>query len=71
MVLTVQDTGVGMNARMLERVFDDFFTTKAQGSGLGLAFVRRVVEAHEGRVQVPSVEGQGTTLRLHLPRAAA
>jgi signal transduction histidine kinase len=70
-VLTVQDTGVGMNARVMERVFDDFFTTKAQGSGLGLAFVRRVVEAHEGRVQLTSAEGQGTTLRLHLPRAAA
>ncbi|MBF5045116.1 two-component sensor histidine kinase [Aggregicoccus sp. 17bor-14] len=69
-VLTVRDTGVGMNARVLERVFDDFFTTKAQGSGLGLAFVRRVVEAHEGRVQLTSAEGQGTTLRLHLPRAA-
>lgn len=70
-VVTVHDTGVGMNARVMERVFDDFFTTKAQGSGLGLAFVRRVVEAHEGRLQLTSAEGQGTTLRLHLPRAAA
>jgi len=69
-LLTVQDTGTGMNARVLERAFDDFFTTKAQGSGLGLAFVRRVVEAHEGKVQVTSSEGKGTTLRLHLPAAA-
>ena len=52
----------------MERVFDDFFTTKAQGSGLGLAFVRRVVEAR-GPGAATSAEGQGTTLRLHLPRA--
>ena len=66
-VLSVEDTGEGMNARTRDRAFDDFYTTKATGSGLGLAFVRRVVEAHGGRVSLTSHEGRGTTVTLHLP----
>ena len=71
--LSVEDTGEGMNARTRERAFDDFYTTKATGSGLGLAFVRRVVEAHGGQVALTSHEGRGTTvtLRLPLPEAPA
>lgn len=68
-IITVQDTGGGMDARELERAFDDFHTTKAEGSGLGLAFVRRVVEAHGGEVLLSSVQGEGTTVRLRLPVA--
>jgi signal transduction histidine kinase len=63
----VEDTGEGMDARTRERAFDDFFTTKASGSGLGLAFVRRVVEAHGGEVALTSREGHGTVVRLCLP----
>ncbi|MBZ4415153.1 PAS domain-containing sensor histidine kinase [Myxococcus sp. RHSTA-1-4] len=63
----VEDTGEGMDARTRERAFDDFFTTKAAGSGLGLAFVRRVVEAHGGEVALTSREGHGTVVRLRLP----
>lgn len=63
----VEDTGEGMDARTRERAFDDFFTTKAAGSGLGLAFVRRVVEAHGGTVSLTSREGHGTVVRLSLP----
>ncbi|MCE9669236.1 ATP-binding protein [Myxococcus stipitatus] len=65
--LEVRDTGDGMDARTRERAFDDFFTTKASGSGLGLAFVRRVVEAHGGEVVLTSREGHGTVVRLRLP----
>ena len=65
--LSVEDTGEGMNARTRERAFDDFYTTKATGSGLGLAFVRRVVEAHGGEVTLTSHEGRGTTVTLRLP----
>jgi len=68
-VVSVQDTGEGMNARTRERAFDDFYTTKATGSGLGLAFVRRVVEAHGGQVTLTSHEGRGTTVTLRLPAA--
>jgi len=66
-VVSVEDTGEGMNARTRERAFDDFYTTKATGSGLGLAFVRRVVEAHGGQVALTSHEGRGTTVTLRLP----
>ena len=66
-VLVVEDTGEGMDARTRERAFDDFFTTKGKGSGLGLAFVRRVVEAHGGEVSLTSREGRGTIIRLRLP----
>ncbi|WNG24000.1 two-component sensor histidine kinase [Cystobacter fuscus] len=69
-VLGVEDTGEGMNARTRERAFDDFYTTKTTGSGLGLAFVRRVVEAHGGRVALTSHEGRGTTVTLRLPVSA-
>jgi signal transduction histidine kinase len=70
-VLSVEDTGEGMDARARERAFDEFFTTKASGSGLGLAFVRRVVEAHGGEVALTSREGRGTIVRLRLPARGA
>ncbi|QRN95721.1 two-component sensor histidine kinase [Archangium violaceum] len=71
LVLSVEDTGEGMNVRTRERAFDDFYTTKAMGSGLGLAFVRRVVEAHGGQVSLTSHEGRGTTVTLRLPASEA
>jgi signal transduction histidine kinase len=67
--VTVADDGPGMDARTCERAFDDFFTTKAKGSGLGLAFVRRVAEAHGGNVRVASRVGMGTRVTLRLPAA--
>jgi len=66
-LLSVEDVGMGMSARTRERALDDFFTTKATGSGLGLAFVRRVAEAHGGDVSLISKEGAGTTVRMFLP----
>lgn len=65
--LSVQDTGCGMSPRTRERAFDGFFTTKAQGSGLGLAFVRRVADAHGGNVSLTSEVGRGTIVRFSLP----
>ncbi len=65
-VLAVSDDGPGMDARTRERALDDFFTTKATGSGLGLAFVARVAEAHGGRARIESAEGRGTTVELRL-----
>ncbi len=69
--LCVHDEGSGMDARTAERAFDDFFTTKARGSGLGLAFVRRVVEAHGGDVRIVSRLGHGTSVIARLPAAVA
>jgi signal transduction histidine kinase len=65
--VSVEDSGCGMDARTRERAFDDFFTTKSTGSGLGLAFVNRVVEAHGGRVSLSSELGRGTVVRVQLP----
>lgn len=65
--VVVADTGVGMDVRLLDRAHDEFFTTKAGGSGLGLAFVRRVVAAHDGRVTMESEEGVGTRVVVDLP----
>lgn len=70
-MVSVEDTGEGMDARTRERAFDEFFTTKATGSGLGLAFVRRVVEAHGGEVSLTSREGRGTVVSLRLPNPEA
>jgi signal transduction histidine kinase len=65
--IRVADTGVGMDARTRERAFDEFFTTKPRGSGLGLSFVRRVAEAHGGAVSIDSQVGRGTVVSLLLP----
>ncbi len=68
--VSVRDEGPGMDPRTRERALEGFFTTKSQGSGLGLAFVRRVVEAHKGKLLIQSHEGMGTTVRIEL-RAAS
>ncbi|WP_236607309.1 ATP-binding protein [Sandaracinus amylolyticus] len=67
-VLRVEDDGPGMDARTRERAFDDFYTTKATGSGLGLAYVARVAQAHGGRARIESEEGVGTSVEIALPR---
>jgi two-component system, NtrC family, sensor histidine kinase HydH len=67
-VVRVVDKGEGMDPRTLERAVEDFFTTKESGSGLGLAFVRRVLVAHGGDVKLASEKGVGTTVELRLPR---
>jgi signal transduction histidine kinase len=56
-----------MDVRQIERAFDEFYTTKAQGSGLGLSFVRRVVDAHGGAVGLTSEVGRGTSVRIEFP----
>ncbi len=68
-VLTVRDNGCGMDPKTLDRIFDPFFTTKppGEGTGLGLAVVHAIVEAHEGAITVESQPGQGTTFRVFLP----
>ena len=65
--IIVEDSGHGMDARTRERAFDDFYTTKAGGTGLGLAFVRRVLVAHGGEATLTSRVGRGTAVLLWLP----
>lgn len=66
-LIQVSDTGVGIPPENLTRIFEPLFTTKTRGVGLGLALVRRVVEAHAGNVHVESSVGQGTTITIELP----
>ncbi|MDJ0975891.1 MAG: sensor histidine kinase, partial [Planctomycetota bacterium] len=70
-VIVVEDEGVGLDARQRERVFDEFFTTKAGGSGLGLAFVRRVAQAHGGEADLTSKVDVGTRVWIAFPRLLA
>lgn len=65
--LVVQDEGEGMPAHVRERIFDPFYTTKADGMGLGLSIVRRIVELHRGSIRCDSGDGQGTKFTITLP----
>ena len=69
-VTKVADTGVGMTKQQMGRLFTPLYTTKAQGLGMGLAIVKRLVEGHGGRISAQSVPGKGTTFTIVLPLAA-
>jgi PAS domain S-box-containing protein len=66
----VTDNGPGMPQDVADRVFDPFFTTKAKGSGLGLSIVRKIVDAHDGQIDLKTAPGRGTTIRVTLPTRA-
>jgi signal transduction histidine kinase len=66
-MISFTDTGGGMSAESLSRVFEPYFTTKSSGSGLGLLIVRRIVREHGGEMAIESNEGKGLTLTLRLP----
>ncbi len=66
--ITVEDDGPGMSDEELEKVFQPFYTTKAQGVGLGMSIVKRLVELHGGEVRVASAAGAGTVVTVSLPR---
>ncbi len=70
--IDVQDTGPGIPAQLLRRVFDPFVTTKlaGRGTGLGLSICRRIVDSLEGTIEIQSHPGQGTVVRVVLKRAA-
>jgi len=65
--ITVSDTGRGIPAEHLPNIFRPFYTTKGNGTGLGLSLARRIVEEHHGRIEVTSSSGKGTTFTVLLP----
>ena len=66
-IVSFVDTGAGMSAENLSRVFEPYFTTKPSGTGLGLLIVRRIVREHGGELSIESTEGKGLTLTIRLP----
>jgi signal transduction histidine kinase len=67
LLVSVTDTGVGIPTDKVDRIFDTFFTTKPQGTGMGLAISRSIVESHGGRLWATSNSGRGSTFRFTLP----
>jgi signal transduction histidine kinase len=68
-VVQVSDNGVGMKPEHREKIFLPFFTTKPTGTGLGMAIVKKIMDLHGGEVEIDSVPGEGTTVRLVIPGA--
>ena len=65
--VSVTDTGGGIPQEQINRIFEPFYTTKKKGSGLGLMIVQRIVRAHNGRIELDSHVGRGTTFKIWLP----
>lgn len=65
--LSVIDEGCGIPESQLSKILEPFHTTKSYGTGLGLPIVKKIVEAHHGKLSIHSVEGAGTTVRILLP----
>jgi signal transduction histidine kinase len=63
----IKDTGSGISAEQLTMIFEPFFSTKTEGAGLGLSNVKRIVEAHNGTIELESRINQGTSFRIRLP----
>ncbi len=66
-MIELSDNGPGIPTEILDKIFQPFFTTKEEGTGLGLSIANRIIEEHEGRLEVESTHGQGSTFRIFLP----
>jgi signal transduction histidine kinase len=69
-LISVSDTGVGLPTEKAEQIFDAFFTTKPEGTGMGLAISRSIIESHRGRLWATANSGNGATFHVTLPTAA-
>jgi signal transduction histidine kinase len=65
--IIIADTGCGIPQEHLNKIFAPFFTTKSRGTGLGLAVVKKIIERHQGTMQVKSKVGEGTAFHITLP----
>jgi len=66
--LTVQDSGIGIDSKNLDRLFDAFYTTKSAGMGMGLSVSRSIIERHRGRLWAAPNDGPGATFSFSIPR---
>jgi signal transduction histidine kinase len=66
-MISVSDTGVGLPAENVDQIFSAFFTTKEQGTGMGLAISRSIIESHGGRLWASANDGRGATFHFTLP----
>ena len=66
--ITIVDTGCGIEAEDLDKVFSPFFTTKEKGTGLGLALAAKTVESHGGSLETTSTPGEGSAFHMRLYR---
>ncbi|MGE3063022.1 MAG: ATP-binding protein [bacterium] len=67
LMISVKDNGTGISSRIIHKIFDSYFTTKKEGSGLGLASCYMIMNRHNGYIKVESLEGQGSTFTLYIP----
>jgi signal transduction histidine kinase len=68
-VIEITDNGVGIEPEHREKIFLPFYTTKPTGTGLGMAIVKKIMDLHGGEIDIDSVPGRGTTVRLVIPRS--
>jgi signal transduction histidine kinase len=66
-VVTVEDSGPGIDPKGVDRIFEAFYTTKAQGMGIGLAICRSIIEAHDGRISASPGDPHGSVFQVVLP----
>jgi signal transduction histidine kinase len=70
-LVSVEDSGTGIDKQNLDRIFDSLFTTKQQGMGMGLSICKSIIESHHGRLWAMSAMGEGSTFFIKLPRYKA
>ena len=70
-VITVEDTGIGLDPTELDRIFDSFYTTKRDGIGVGLSISRSIIEAHGGQLSVVPIDSDGARFRFMVPAAGS
>lgn len=66
-IIRIRDNGCGMDAKTLEHIFEPFFTTRERGTGLGLAISKQIIEQHQGKIEVHSRVGEGTSVTVRIP----
>jgi len=68
-VVKINDNGIGMSNKTKDRVFEKFYTTKSnnKGTGLGMSITKRIIEEHEGNIEIESKLNAGTTITVNLP----